>query len=79
MAITEVATGLKFPEGPVVMDDGSVIVVEIAAGAIPGCCRMAASRPSPNRGRPQRRDHWPPTARSMSATMAASSITRCAG
>lgn len=34
MAITEVATGLKFPEGPVVMDDGSVILVEIAAGAI---------------------------------------------
>ncbi len=34
MSITEVATGLKFPEGPVVMDDGSVILVEIAAGQI---------------------------------------------
>lgn len=29
-----VAEGLAFPEGPVVMDDGSVILVEIAAGRI---------------------------------------------
>jgi gluconolactonase len=29
-----VAEGLKFPEGPVMMDDGSVILVEIAAGRI---------------------------------------------
>jgi gluconolactonase len=29
-----VATGLAFPEGPVVMEDGSVIVAEIAAGRI---------------------------------------------
>lgn len=28
------ASGLKFPEGPVVMDDGSVIVCEIAAGRL---------------------------------------------
>jgi len=28
-AITEIATGLRFPEGPVVMPDGSVFVVEI--------------------------------------------------
>src|SRR5947207_839904 len=34
MTIREIATGLKFPEGPVAMDDGSVIVVEIAAGRI---------------------------------------------
>lgn len=34
MAITEIASGLKFPEGPVVMDDGSVIVVEIQSGNI---------------------------------------------
>src|SRR5437868_3364023 len=34
MTIREIATGLKFPEGPVAMDDGSVIVVEIAAGKI---------------------------------------------
>ncbi|MEL6568248.1 MAG: SMP-30/gluconolactonase/LRE family protein [Pseudomonadota bacterium] len=29
-----VAEGLKFPEGPVVMEDGSIILVEIAAGAV---------------------------------------------
>lgn len=29
-----VATGLSFPEGPIVMQDGSVIVVEIATGAV---------------------------------------------
>ncbi len=34
MAIREIASGLKFPEGPVVMADGSVIVVEIAAGQV---------------------------------------------
>jgi len=28
------AEGLAFPEGPVMMDDGSIIVVEIAAGRI---------------------------------------------
>ena len=34
MSMKELATGLKFPEGPVAMDDGSVIVVEIAAGRL---------------------------------------------
>jgi gluconolactonase len=34
MDIKEIASGLRFPEGPVAMDDGSVIVVEIAAGRI---------------------------------------------
>jgi gluconolactonase len=34
MTITEIASGLKFPEGPVVMDDGSIIVVEIQSGNI---------------------------------------------
>lgn len=32
--ITEIATGLQFPEGPIAMDDGSVIVVEIARGTL---------------------------------------------
>jgi gluconolactonase len=32
-----VAEGLGFPEGPVVMDDGSVIVVEVAAGRVTRC------------------------------------------
>ncbi|MEM9360695.1 MAG: SMP-30/gluconolactonase/LRE family protein [Pseudomonadota bacterium] len=34
MELTDVATGLRFPEGPVAMPDGTVIVVEIAAGRI---------------------------------------------
>ena len=32
-----VAEGLAFPEGPVVMADGSVIVVELSGGRIPRC------------------------------------------
>ena len=32
-----VAEGLAFPEGPVIMADGSVIVVEIAAGRVTRC------------------------------------------
>ena len=34
MDIQIIAEGLRFPEGPVVMDDGSIIVVEIEAGRI---------------------------------------------
>jgi gluconolactonase len=34
MAIREVASGLKFPEGPIAMDDGSVILVEIQRGTL---------------------------------------------
>jgi gluconolactonase len=34
MDVKEIASGLQFPEGPVAMADGSVILVEIAAGAI---------------------------------------------
>ncbi|HJW39638.1 MAG TPA: SMP-30/gluconolactonase/LRE family protein [Rhizomicrobium sp.] len=34
MEFKELATGLRFPEGPVAMDDGSVIVVEIISGCI---------------------------------------------
>ena len=29
-----VATGLRFPEGPVAMPDGSVLLVEIARGTL---------------------------------------------
>jgi len=32
-----VADGLAFPEGPVAMADGSVIVVEVAGGRITRC------------------------------------------
>ncbi|MBV8978975.1 MAG: SMP-30/gluconolactonase/LRE family protein [Alphaproteobacteria bacterium] len=34
MSLREFATGLRFPEGPVAMDDGSVLVVEMGAGRI---------------------------------------------
>ena len=34
MTLTEIATGLAFPEGPVMLPDGSLIVVEIANGCI---------------------------------------------
>jgi len=34
MEIREIARGLRFPEGPVACRDGSVIVVEIAAGRL---------------------------------------------
>ena len=32
--VRELASGLKFPEGPVAMSDGSVVLVEIAGGRI---------------------------------------------
>jgi gluconolactonase len=34
IGFTTVATGLRFPEGPVALDDGSVLVVEIARGTL---------------------------------------------
>ena len=34
VAMEVIATGLAFPEGPVVMDDGSVILVEIQRGTL---------------------------------------------
>lgn len=33
-ALREIATGLRFPEGPIAMDDGSVLLVEIARGTL---------------------------------------------
>jgi len=34
MEIRELATGLRFPEGPIAMGDGSVVLVEIARGTL---------------------------------------------
>ena len=34
MTIREIASGLRFPEGPVAMEDGSVIICEIEAGRL---------------------------------------------
>ena len=40
MEFETVAEGLRFPEGPVVMSDGSVIVVEIESKKITRCPSM---------------------------------------
>src|SRR4051812_40045377 len=32
--LREITSGLRFPEGPIAMDDGSVILVEIARGTL---------------------------------------------
>src|ERR1051326_2508079 len=45
MQFREMATGLRFPEGPVAMEDGSVIVVEIAAGAITRITKEGKKQP----------------------------------
>ncbi|UHL64054.1 SMP-30/gluconolactonase/LRE family protein [Paralcaligenes sp. KSB-10] len=34
MKIREIASGLHFPEGPIAMDDGSILLVEIAGGTL---------------------------------------------
>ena len=34
MSYEVVAEGLKFPEGPICMPDGSIVLVEIAAGRL---------------------------------------------
>lgn len=39
MEFEVIAEGLKFPEGPIVLPDGSVIVVEIARGTLTRCWR----------------------------------------
>ena len=73
MKIREIASGLQFPEGPVAMHDGSVVLVEIARGTLsrvlPDGTRARRRRP---RRRPERRRASGPTARSTSATTAAS-------
>ena len=48
MKIREIASGLQFPEGPVALDDGSVLVVEIARGTLSrvtmdGCIHVVAA------------------------------------
>ena len=49
MEIGTLAEGLEFPEGPVALGDGSVLVVEIAAGRLtrvmPGGAKTVAARP----------------------------------
>ena len=45
--IRVLAAGLRFPEGPVSMADGSVLVVEMAGGTLQKCCAIAADRIPP--------------------------------
>ena len=52
MKIREIARGLQFPEGPVAMADGSVLLVEIARGTL---SRVHARRPGAGRRRSRRR------------------------
>jgi gluconolactonase len=53
-ALTEIASGLQFPEGPVCLPDGSLIYVELAAGTVsrltPSGGKQVIARPggSPN-------------------------------
>ena len=35
--VRDIATGLQFPEGPIAMPDGSVLVVEIRRGTLSRC------------------------------------------
>ena len=70
------ATGLGFPEGPVVMPDGSVILTEIRNGRCSritpdgkvACSRPTAAGPTASRSGP--------TARSIAATTAAAAMSR---
>ena len=71
-AMKTLASGLRFPEGPIAMPDGSVLVVEIGAG------RLGASPPDgrvllvADTGRPERRRHRPRRQGATCATTAAS-------
>ena len=74
-ALTDIADGLAFPEGPVILPDGTIAVVEIAAGVtrIDGKGRKSTLA-RPGAGPMARRSD--PMARFTSATMAAFAWTR---
>ena len=58
--IRVLATGLEFPEGPVVMPDGSVVLVEIRGQAADaGLARRAQGSGRANSRRPERRGARP--------------------
>ena len=48
----EIATGLQFPEGPIAMADGSIVLVEIKRGTL---TRVTARRRDPGHRRARRR------------------------
>ena len=45
--LTEITSGLRFPEGPIAMDDGSVVLCEIEASRLTRVCPTAPRRRSP--------------------------------
>ena len=70
--LTEITSGLRFPEGPIAMADGSVILVEIFGPADhPRRTRRHEGDARRDRRRAQRRSPSAPTARSTCATTAA--------
>lgn len=40
----EITRGLAFPEGPIALIDGSLIVVEIEGGRSHACCNLARGK-----------------------------------
>ena len=72
MRIRELASGLQFPEGPVAMDDGSVLLVEIARGTLSRVTPGGRVQVVAQLGGGPNGAAIGPTARSMSATTAAS-------
>ena len=73
-----VATGLRFPEGPVALADGSVLLVEIARGRSAGSPRTARSRWWPSAAAAPTAPPSGPTAPRTCATTAAASTGRSA-
>ena len=55
----EIAGGFYFPEGPVVMPDGSIIITEIGARKVSRVTRSVRSRDGGGNWGPQRRGAWP--------------------
>ena len=72
MEIRTLATGLRFPEGPIALDDGGVLLVEIARGTL---TKVAADGTVDGGGR-----DWAagPTARRSAPTAPCTSATTAA-
>jgi len=47
--IREITSGLKYPDGPVAMDDGSVVVTELQGAGWYVCSRMDQKKSSQKR------------------------------
>ena len=74
--LREIATGLRFPEGPVAMSDGSVILVEIAASRLSrvapdGTISVVAETGGGPHGA-ARSERWPPSVARLDSLVVAS-------